>query len=95
MSLIYKQAESLIKPLETDNTSSPNGVYVRQNIKEVAYKESDGTDKTKFTYDEAFLTAKEYENYTLTQSITAAIEIKHEGDIIDAYTLTLIEEGVL
>lgn len=95
MSLDYKAAESLEKPLEVDSTSSPSGVYVRQNITATIYKDSDGADKTKYCYEEAFLTSSEYEQYRLVNSVIAGVELKREGEIIDAYTLKLIEEGTL
>lgn len=95
MSLIYKQAESLNKPLEVDKTLSPKGVYIRQNIQEVAYTDSEKVGKIKYTYDECFLTNSEYENYALVQSTVASTELKRESTIIDEYTLKLIEEGTL
>ena len=55
----YKNAESLIKPLEIDISSSPDGIYVRRNIQEV---ETD--DGIKYSYQEAFITKDEYETYS-------------------------------
>ncbi|MEI8127975.1 MAG: hypothetical protein WCG95_00025 [bacterium] len=95
MSLIYKPAESLVKPLETDETLNQNGVYMRQNITSKTYSDSDGTTKTKWSYEEAFLTTEEYNNYVLVQSTIASTELKRENTIIDEYTLKLIEEGRL
>jgi len=95
MSLIYKQVESFDKPLELDDVSSPSGVYIRQNITSTTYTDTDQVQKTKWSYDEAFLTPKEYENYVLVQNTVASVEVKRENTIIDEYTLQLIEEGTL
>lgn len=44
-----------------------------------------------FEYDEAFLTSEEYQAYLIAE----AVQLRHENDIIDDYTMQLIEEGVL
>lgn len=44
-----------------------------------------------FEYDEAFLTSEEYQVYLIAE----AVQLRHENDIIDDYTMQLIEEGVL
>lgn len=64
MSLEYKTAESLIKPLEIDVTTCPSGVYVRRDIKEVQKEDSAGNTITSYEYKEAFLTKSEYEAYS-------------------------------
>lgn len=55
----YKNVESMVKPSQIDKTSSPDGVYIRRNI-----KESQTEDGTKYTYQEAFLSVNEYEKYS-------------------------------
>lgn len=54
----YKNVESLVMPLEIDLSSSPDGIYVRRNIKRV---ETD--DGYKYTYQESFMSQDEYESY--------------------------------
>ena len=95
MALVYKQVESFVKPIEVDNTSSPSGVYIRQNITSAIRTDLEGNQNTVWSYDEAFLTTEEYKNYTLVQSTVASVELKRENAIVDEYTLTLIEEGKL
>lgn len=65
MEIIYKETQSNKKPLEIDVESSPNGVYLRRNIKEVEHttQNTDGEDLTftMYEYQEAFLSKSEYE----------------------------------
>ena len=71
---------------------SPKGVYIRKNIIEVDRLGSDQQSHVKmFEYDEAFLTPEEYQAYSIAQ----AVQLRHEEDIIDDYTLQLVTEGVL
>ena len=64
MSVNYKNAESLIKPLKIDVTTCPSGVYVRRDIKEVQKEDSTGNTIASYEYKEAFLTKSEYETYS-------------------------------
>jgi len=93
----YKQAESLIRPSEIDNTSSPDGVFIRKNIQSVEAEDSAGNTYTKYTYDEAFLTFGEYESYknSIVSEAVTSMTIRRESEIIDDYTLQLMEEGVI
>lgn len=59
MQINYKQAESKIKPVKRDSTSSPNGVYFRRNIKEIETINESGEKSIKYTYDEAYLNTNE------------------------------------
>lgn len=75
-----------------DKDLSPKGVYIRKNITEVDRLGSDQQSPVKmFEYDEAFLTSEEYQAYLIAE----AVQLRHENDIIDDYTMQLIEEGVL
>lgn len=58
MCLIYKNVESLEKPLEAEDTAT--GVYFRKNI---TTKEKDGN--TVYCYEEGFLTLEEYKNSSI------------------------------
>lgn len=64
MQISYKQAQSAIKPLAIDLTSSPGGVYVRRNIKQLVKESETGEKNVYFDYEEAFLTKSEYEEYS-------------------------------
>lgn len=55
----YKNVESLEMPSEIDKTSSPDGIYVRRNIKKVETENG-----FKYCYQEAFLSFDEYESYS-------------------------------
>lgn len=90
-----KRAESREMPVEIDLTASANGVYIRENIIEETRQDNEGQEYTVYCYDEIFLTHKEYERYLITRDVAENIEIKHENDIIDEYTLKLFEEGIL
>ena len=57
-------------------------IYVRKNIVEETRE-----DKTMFVYEECLMTETEYVLYSF--------EAKREAEIIDEYTLSLIEGGVL
>ena len=60
MEIIYQTVQGTVKPIEIDVESSPNGVYLRRNIKEVEQTHESETIKM-FQYQEAFLTKSEYE----------------------------------
>lgn len=90
-----KRVESREKPIEIDLKASQNGVYVRENIIEEIREDEKGDKYTVYCYDERFLTHAEYERYLITNDVVTNIELKHESDIIDNYTLQLIEEGIL
>ena len=90
-----KRAESREMPVEIDLTSSNGGVYVRKNIVEETREDNDGNEYTVYCYDEMYLTHAEYERYLITNAVVENIQLKHENDIIDSYTLQLFNEGVL
>lgn len=95
MQLNWKKAESPSKPIEIDSKSSIDGVYIRKNINGEIRQDEQGQEYTVFCYDEVFLTHAEYERYLLVNELTSSVELKHENDIIDNYTLQLIEGGIL
>lgn len=95
MQINWKKAESRIEPALIDATSSIDGVYIRQNIESETRLDNDNQEYTIFVYDEAFLTPDEYARYSLIEDVAEKVSFKHENDIIDAYTLQLIEGGIL
>lgn len=86
MNLIWSKSESKESPIAIDEQTSQTGVYLRENIV--------FTDD-KYIYDETYISKDEYVEYKLTKAIASTIELKQESDIIDAYTLKLIQEGSL
>ena len=97
----YKKAESLIKPSEIDTTSTPDGIFIRKNIEAVESENENGETVIKYQYDEALLTVDEYETYKTAQykevvsEAVNSVNLRREAEIIDDYTLQLIEEGVI
>lgn len=95
MQIEWKKVESRNKPALEDAQSSIDGVYIRKNITSETRLDNENEEYTIFCYDEAFLTNEEYKNYLLIQDIVNNVSLKHDNDIIDAYTLQLIEGGIL
>jgi hypothetical protein len=95
MQINWLKAESRNKPTEIDKTTSDYGVYIRQNISEETRLDNDDNEYTVYCYNEAFLSFADYEQYTNANYIVNAIELKHESEIIDNYTLQLLEGGIL
>ena len=86
------------KPAALDTTSSPTTVYERRNFKEVTVPAiEEGEEPTvMWEYEERTFTKEEYDMITATtESVAPAISFKHDNDIIDEYTINLIEEGLL
>lgn len=84
MNIVYVNSESLLKPVEIDKTSSPQGVYVRRDIKEVEYEKADGEIGTKYKYQEAFLTLNEFESYS-NELIAKAIKGDDNSEAFENY----------
>ena len=65
MEIIYQTVQGIERPLEIDIESSPSGVYIRRNIKEVEKENQTADGEVEilklFEYQEAFLTKSEYE----------------------------------
>lgn len=91
----FRQVESFDKPLLEDDKASPFGAYIRQNVVEEEYTNEEGETKIRYTYDEAFISFEEYKQYQATKYAIDTAEQKREADIIDDYTLQLIDEGVI
>jgi hypothetical protein len=101
----WKIVHGDIEPAEIDTTSSPTTVYERRNIKyvepEVVTTESGEVDSETtptpyWEYEERTYTPDEYKMVVeMANRVGQNIEIKRESEIIDEYTLSLIEEGVI
>lgn len=92
----FVKSESFNEPLEVDTTSSSKGVYIRQNIVKDVYTDPDtGDTRDVWHYEEAFITKSEYATYQIAKQVVSQVEIKREQEIIDNYTLSLIEEGII
>lgn len=65
MQLNWRNAEGTQpeKPKELDTASSPHAVYVRKDIKQEVKEQTDGSTVKVWTYKEAVLNLKEYEQY--------------------------------
>lgn len=86
----------LIGILSVILTSSSKGVYVRENIKQVKTIDEDTQEEIiKYQYEEAFLTHEQYQDYVRMQYLIKQVETKRENEIIDEYTLELMNTGVI
>lgn len=83
---MWRTAESNTKP-EAAVALSDGRVLVRRNITEKQTEEGN----TIYQYEERIMSAVEYG----TREAVQDMELKREAEIIDDYTLELIEEGVL
>lgn len=63
MKINYYDVEGATKPNEIDIDSSKFGVYIRRNIKEITKLDGDAP-VTLYSYQEAYLTKSEYEEYS-------------------------------
>lgn len=79
----FKIVQSEVRPLEVEKITD-NRYYIR---KDIVVKE----DSSLYEYKEALISDVEYAVWSATQNI----ETKREAEIIDEYTLQLIDEGVL
>lgn len=98
--LNYKTVEGTQpeEPSTIDTTSSPTTVYLRKDIRRES-KEIDGEVYEYWLYEEAQLTPEQYQEYLAEQqfadSVAGKVQNKRESEIIDEYTLKLLEEGVI
>ena len=69
------------KPKELDTTLSLHAVYVRKNIKQETKEQTDGNTVKVWTYKEAILTPKEYEQY---QKELAECESMAQQELVDS-----------
>ena len=90
-------------PEEFDTTSSPETVYQRRNIKEVTQTDTDGKKVIGWEREERELTVGEYQQMMLTREvvnenkadIVASVTDFQKSEVIDEYTMQLVEEGLL
>ena len=90
-------------PEEFDTTSSPETVYQRRNIKEATKTDADGKKVTGWEREERELTIGEYQQMMLTREvvnenkadIVASVTDFQKSEVIDEYTMQLVEEGLL
>lgn len=90
-------------PEEFDTTSSPETVYQRRNIKEVTKTDTDRKKVTGWEREERELTVGEYQQMMLTREvvnenkadIVASVTDFQKSEVIDEYTMQLVEEGLL
>lgn len=96
METIYKEVESRVKPVTVEIDRDYDTVYLRKNVEERTKTEESTKELiTYFHYQEAQISVAEYESLELVKAVADSVTIRHESDIIDDYTLKLIEEGSL
>ena len=86
----FTKSESNIRPKETEEITGGR-FFVRKDIKEVTRTNQDGEAYVVYEYLEAIVSAAEYAAF----AAVAASENRREAEIIDEYTMKLIEEGVI
>ncbi len=88
--MIWRHAEGNQRPRDVEAIAG--GRYmIRQNIKKESRTDANGAAFELWTYDEAVASTAEYAAYYAVQTA----ELKREAEIVDDYTLKLIEEGTL
>lgn len=63
--LEYKTVESGVLPCQIDDTSSPDGVYIRRNIKKIIIENESGENTEKYNYQEAFISKAEFNQVSM------------------------------
>lgn len=86
----YKRAESRVCPAEIEQTTGGR-YFVRKNITKESRTDQEGAAFDLWVYDEAVVSEIEYAAFAAVE----VAEMKRENEIVDEYTLQLIEEGVL
>ena len=78
MNMTFYPSESTKLPLEVDDKSSENFVFIRQNIREVEVEDhSSGGKFTMYRYEEAKITRIEYQQHQMSV-------LKKENDSLKA-----------
>lgn len=82
------------KPAVIDTTMSPTTVYIRKDIEEIDVTDpmNEGETHKQWKYLERTCT---HEEYAVAQLSSEMIQLKHDTEVIDSYTTSLIEEGLL
>ena len=87
---MWRKSFSTVKPLEAEKVVG--GRYIlRRNIVKSTQTDQDGNPQDTYNYEERIVTEEEY---GLIDTINSLI-IRREAEIVDEYTMKLIEEGVL
>ena len=90
----FRKAESFEKPVKLDETSSENGVYIRINVSADTVPDTDGNEKIKYSYLEAYCSKEEFEQFKLAcrvqnkDATAAQIEYDYKLDTPVEYLAT-------
>lgn len=88
--MLFKKTESRVCPKNIEEIAG--GRYlIRKNIVQEKREDASGEEVVLFVYDEAVANVAEYAAFSAVQTV----EAKREADIVDEYTLKLIEEGTI
>lgn len=90
----WYMTQSDTRPELVDDQSSNSTVYIRRNIEEaeVPSIEEGGEPTIQYKYEERKVPRSQYEIIT---AVTDNVSLKHDSQVIDDYTIELIEEGLL
>ena len=86
----FRKSESDFRP-QTTEAISDGRFFVRRNIVQKERTDADGKTVVFYAYEEAVMSPAEYAAFVAVSEC----ESKRESAIIDEYTLTLIEQGVI
>lgn len=82
------------KPAEIEKTYGT--VYLRKNIEQIEVEDVTTEETvTLWQYDEKQFTEEEYNQYTMINESTESILAFRKQEVVDEYTLELLEEGLI
>lgn len=87
---LFRKSESDFRP-QTTEAISDGRFFVRRNIVQKERTDANGQTVVFYAYEEAVMSPAEYAAFVAVSEC----ESKRESAIIDEYTLTLIEQGVI
>lgn len=92
----FRHAESLEKPKRLDKTSSTKGVYIRINVAAEPFSDTDGTEKIKYSYLEAFcISAAQIEyDYRLDTPVEYSNGFTYKPKWAEEIYVGLLEKGL-
>lgn len=99
----WKAVQSTAQPSEVEAGLSPTTVYLRRNITKTEIEGMDGETCEYWNYEEKELTTDEYNSMLMLEEIVSesnnsvvdAVTEFQKETVIDEYTESLIESGIL
>ena len=89
MELIYKYAESTVKPVEVEMGKTT--IYIRKDIIDEERTDDKGNKTTFWTYQEAKLTHEEFAEYSSFLRTTQILQIINKQEVADDNQLIIMD----